>query len=71
MSKQKTVRVKIAVAVVSDGYWMASGSPDDSPEGFATELQDRLDGSSIVYVTADIPVPEEKEDPTVDGEVSQ
>jgi hypothetical protein len=62
----KTVRVRIAVAVNAKGEWDACGCSSMSDEDMANEVLCE-DSAGVVFVTADVPVPEPRE---VEGEVS-
>jgi hypothetical protein len=65
-AKPKTVRVRIAVAVLPTGEWSACG--DSDPEA-AHDIEHSIEeGWSLVWVTADIPLPVT---PVVEGTVSQ
>lgn len=61
----KTVPVRIAVAVNKDGSW-TSGGDSSSSEAEAILAADPLAGERIVWVTANVPLPDETE---VRGEV--
>lgn len=55
----KTVRVRIAVAVNSDGEWYAKSGSKYEEEVMAMDAMDSINNPSITYfVEADIPVPE-------------
>ncbi|HYE70361.1 MAG TPA: hypothetical protein VD932_02435 [Aquabacterium sp.] len=72
----KTVRVRIAVAVNERGYWSSCGcgAPEDKPSTardriMAEAALDELPsegGENVVFIEADVPVPEPK---TIEGTV--
>ena len=71
----KTKRVRIAVAMNSDGVWCASGMAGESDKtailNSRYEVQD-VEGDEhalITFIEADIPIPEHHESETVEGEV--
>jgi hypothetical protein len=68
----KTVRVRIAVVVGSNGKWVAGG-PTDDPSIYKDFIDNNVDGRSVYpeydatyWVTAELPVPDGIE---VEGEV--
>lgn len=63
----KTVPVRIAVIVKPDGRWSAGGTHEFSDAQVIDEARSELDaGDRLVWVTANVPLPEETE---VRGEV--
>lgn len=59
MAKQRTVKVRVAVAVDSDGDWMAVGYRDASEAHSADDARGEVgDGASIYWLTAELPIPE-------------
>lgn len=78
--KSKTIRVRIAVCVDSDGYWNAAGTRSiDSKNDHCTAVvwsevgmnaQDRCARRHLVWVDADVPVPDKTPDIEVLGTVT-
>ena len=66
-------RVRIAVAVSEDGHWAAygeSGTEDTFKQACALESLEGGGGYELLFVEADIPVPEPYVPPTVEGTVT-
>lgn len=64
---QRTVRVRIAVAVCADGNWVSEGSRGMSDDSAARYLGDFLNAPGpLHFIEADIPLPTSV---TVEGEV--
>lgn len=59
-------KIRIAVAVCSEGHWAVAKDPDDALDLFAYECTDKCTGESVHFVTAAIPLPQSVEVP---GEV--
>ena len=58
MTEQKTIKVRIAVAVNDGGEWNAAGWDSATNADAAECAMDPLEGSTVVhYVTAELPVP--------------
>lgn len=58
MSAQKTVAVRIAVAVDAEGKWFANGWHDARGNDAMTEATERVGlGEARYWVTAELPVP--------------
>lgn len=69
MSESRTVRVRFAVAVDTNGSWDGvpiGVSPDDDAASEALDLLGSNETPVVHFVTADVPVPEPQE---VAGEV--
>lgn len=64
---QKTVRVRIAVAVDHTGDWYAYGARD-SADSMSSAIDGVLDGEARYWVEADLPIPTI---PVVAGTVSE
>lgn len=63
MTKAKTVKVRIAVAVDSNEEWSAVGWDDQSPDQCATSAIQNLGGNNpthVVFVDAVVPVPRQR-----------
>ena len=66
----KTVKVRIAVAVRSDGDWIACGWKGvRDGEAMSTVIDNAGKDASRYWITAELPVPEVPEVPTVAGTV--
>lgn len=70
----ETVRVRIAVAINSDGQYEAAGADgqdDGEREDYAQEwLLDRSgENSAVHFVEADVPIPVKPEPQTIEGVV--
>lgn len=71
MNRARTVRVRIAVAVATDGEWYADGScgdPDEIMSQHATVMLSppQRHGVRVSWVEADVPMPEAD---AIEGEV--
>lgn len=70
MTAPKTVRVRIAVRVETDGDWSASGFRDaDGDSSAADTMWNDSKTSRVYWVEADVPIPSETIDPPIEGEV--
>lgn len=66
----RTVRVRIAVATIANGHWVAEGGRDYEPDVAASLAIESLriaNNPRLSWVEADVPLPEEPA--TVQGEV--
>ena len=68
----KTVKVRIALVVNSNGYWSAYGFPKDGPRDESMMMDNACDGmgepngvEAKHWITAEVEVPEVKETPGV------
>jgi len=76
-SKTKKVKVRIAVAIDSDGDWGASGWGTKDVEQTISQQHSMIDvanmsigeGEAVYWVTAELDIPEEKELKEVEGKV--
>lgn len=66
---ERTVRVRIAVAVQPDGGWNAAGWEDGSDnEKLDAALQPMTNNAAHVWIEAEVPVPPEV---TIEGQVKE
>lgn len=57
-----TVKVRIAVAVDSEGQWSAYGDDCETPEAAMRHAEARvIDDRRTFWLTAELPIPEAKE----------
>ena len=66
----KTVKVRIAVTVDSDGNWIACGWKGvRDGDAMSTAIDCAREDASRYWITAELPVPEVPEVPTIAGSV--
>ena len=66
----KTVKVRIAVTVDSDGNWIACGWEGvRDGDAMNTAIDCAREGASRYWIIAELPVPEVPEVPTIAGSV--
>lgn len=76
MSSPKTIRVRIAVAVTANGCWSADGcklntdwSIPTADDSHGSYLFGKHGPGHVVFVEADVPVPDPSAAPVIEGTV--
>ena len=65
-------RVRIAVAITSNGDWHSGGYNDEEDRILQAEANFNEDPDVVFYwIEADIPIPEAVEPPVIEGEVTK